>query len=383
MKKVCVVTGSRAEYGLLKSTLKYIKLSKSLKLQLIVTGMHLSKKFSYTFKEIQKDGFNINHKIKMNLNYDDSFNIAKSMGKSLPEFVKSFSSLKPDLILILGDRYEIFAAATAAMLSRIPVAHLHGGEITEGAYDDMIRHSLTKMSHLHFVTHEMYKKRVIQLGEDPKKVFNVGGFGVDNIKNIKLLNKKNLEQKMNFKFLEKNLLITFHPTTLEKNSTTKYTKNLLNALNTCKNTGLIFTMPNADNENSIIFEMIKKFCKKNFAAKYFISLGQLKYFSCLKYIDAVVGNSSSGILEAPSFQIATINIGTRQNGRLQSKSIINVKPDTQFIKKAIKKIYSHNFKSELKSSLNPYGKGGAAKKVVNILEKIELNNILKKNFFNT
>ena len=382
MKKICVVTGSRAEYDLLRRVMEEIRKSPLLDLQLIVTGAHLSSKFGQTVDDIESDGFLIDYKIKMPLDSDTSVSITKSMGVAMNGFADALAKLNPDMLLILGDRYEIFVAATASMIARIPIAHLHGGELTEGAFDDAIRHSITKMSHLHFVTTKDYRNRVIQLGEQPSRVFNVGGFGTESIHQLKLLKKKELEKNLAFKFYKKNLLITFHPITLEKNRTSEQLINLLKALSDLKDTGLIFTMPNADNDNEIIFKTIKNFCKRTKRAKYFTSLGQVRYFSCIKYVDGVVGNSSSGLLEVPSFKKGTINIGDRQRGRLQASSVINCKPEYLQIKKSIKYLFSKYFQSKLINVKNPYKNKFASKTIINILEKKNFSNILKKKFFN-
>lgn len=382
MKKICVVTGSRAEYGLLQWVMKGIKHSTTLKLQLIVTGSHLYKKYGYTKDIIETDGFKIDKKIYINLGTDTSLGITRSISKGLLGFSKALNNLKPDLLMVLGDRYEIFTAVVASMNANIPIAHLHGGESTEGMADEAIRHSITKMSHLHFVAAEEYKNRIIQMGEHPSKVYKVGGLGLDSIKKLKFLSKAKIEKKINFKFLKKNLLITYHPVTLESNSSGVQIDEILKALSTLNNTGLIFTMPNADKNNKIIFSKIKKFCQINRNAKYYNSLGQLVYLSCLKYVNGVVGNSSSGLLEVPSFKIGTINIGDRQKGRLEAKSVINCKPRYKHILKALNHLYSNKFQSKLPYTKNLYGKSGASKKIIEILEK-SLDTInLKKKFNN-
>ena len=255
-------------------------------------------------------------------------------------FVGAYKKLKPNIIVVLGDRYEIFAAVIAAYFSRIPIVHLHGGEATEGSTDEALRHSITKMSHFHFVAAEEYKKKVIQLGENPKRVFCVGGLGVDNIKHLTLLSKKELEKDLNLKFNNKNLLISFYPETLNKFSAKKQFNEIILALKKFNNINLIFTMPNSDLEGQVIFRMIKDFVKKNKNAHSFTSMGHLRFLSCLKYIDGIIGNSSSGLLEMPSFKKGTINVGDRQQGRLKAKSIIDTKPVENLILKSIKRIYT-------------------------------------------
>jgi GDP/UDP-N,N'-diacetylbacillosamine 2-epimerase (hydrolysing) len=382
MKNICVVTGSRSEYGLLRWVMEGISQSTKLKLQIIVTGMHLSSKFGYTADVIESDGFQIDCKVNMSLSSDTSVGITKSMAVGLNGFGDALAKLKPDILLILGDRYEIFVAAIAAMIARIPIVHLHGGELTEGAFDDSIRHSITKMSHLHFAAAEEYRNRIIQLGEQPDKVFNVGGVGIDNILRLKLLSRDELEAMLNFKFLKKNLLITFHPVTLETKQTATQTEELLNALLKLKDTGLIFTMPNADIENELIFEKIRDFCSKNKNAKYYTSLGQLNYLSCIKCVDGVVGNSSSGLIEAPAFKKGTVNIGDRQRGRLKALSIIDCKPTCASILTALDRLFSKEFQELLKVAKNPYGVGGSSQAIVKILEQQSTANLLKKSFYN-
>ena len=379
-RKICIISGSRAEYGLLYRLIKEVDANQSFKLQLIVTGMHLNAKFGFTYKEIEKN-FKISKKININLSSDTNIGISKSMSIAQTKIANAYNELKPDIILLLGDRFEIFSAASAAMIATIPIAHIHGGEVTEGSFDDPMRHCITKMSHLHFVSNENHKRRVIQLGEQPKRVFNVGSLGVENIKKIKILKKQILEDELKFKFLKKNILVTFHPVTLEGEKIQGQTDELFKALNSLKKYGIIFTMPNADVGNKIIFKKVRKFCDLNKNAKYYSSLGQKKYFSCLKYVDVVLGNSSSGIIEVPSFKIPTINIGNRQKGRLQSKSIINCKNDAGSILKALKKALSSNFQNNCKLNNNPYEKKGTCKKILKILSRTKIKDILKKNFY--
>ena len=379
--KICVVTGTRAEYGLLRRLMFGLKKNRKFKLYTIVTGMHLSKNFGLTYKEILLDGFKINEKINLKLKSDTANGIINSINEGTKGFTKAYNKFKPDVILVLGDRYEIFAAAVAACFSKIPIAHLHGGETTEGSMDEALRHSITKLSHIHFVAANIYKKRVIQLGENPNRVFNVGGLGVDNIKSLKLLSKRQLEKDLNYKFNKKNILISFHPETLSKLSTKKQFQEVLSALKKFKNTNIVFTMPNADLDNRIIYRMIKNFVKNNKNAHYFISMGQLRFLSFLKYSDGIVGNSSSGLLEMPSFKKGTVNIGDRQLGRLKAKSVIDVRSKKNDIIKGINTLYNRKFQNKIKKINNPYGNGGASNKIIQILLKIKLKNILKKKFF--
>ena len=381
-RKICVVTGTRAEFGLLFWLMKFLNEDKAISFQLIVTGMHLSTEFGLTFKEIEKAGFLINKKIEILLSSDTSVGVSKSMGLAQIGFAEALDELKPTLIIILGDRFEMFAAASAAMIARVPIAHLHGGEATEGLIDESIRHSITKMAHLHFTATEVYRKRVIQLGENPNKVFNVGSPGLDNIGYLKLLNKQEFEKSIDFKLNKINILITFHPVTLENNTSEIQFDNLLKAIDNLIDTNFIFTKPNADTDGRIITKKIDEYVAKNkHRACSFISLGQLRYLSALKYVDIVLGNSSSGLSEAPSFKIATINIGDRQRGREKAKSVIDCEPKDVAIKKAIQKALSTEFKKQLKTIINPYGGGGASKKIKDIVTSVDLNNIIKKSFY--
>jgi GDP/UDP-N,N'-diacetylbacillosamine 2-epimerase (hydrolysing) len=380
-RKVCVVTGTRAEYGLLYWLMKEIEADKELELQIIVTGMHLSPEFGLTYKEIEKD-FKINKKIEMLLSSDTSIGISKSMGLAQISFAEAYDELKPNIIVVLGDRYEIFSAVSAAMIARIPIAHLHGGETTEGAFDEAIRHSITKMSHLHFTATEEYKNRIIQLGEHPSRVFNVGGLGIENIKRLKLLNKEEFEKSIDFKLNQKNILVTFHPVTLENATAHQQFQELLDAIDALKDTNIIFTKANSDTDGRIINTMIDEYVAKNsFKSVAFTSLGQLRYLSALQYIDAMVGNSSSGLAEAPSFKIGTINIGDRQKGRIKAASIIDCLSSKKSISEAFQKLYSKEFQDNLINSRNPYGDGCASIKIIEEIKKVDLNNILKKSFY--
>tara|TARA_S200000501_G_scaffold375932_1_gene429289 strand:- start:284 stop:1450 length:1167 start_codon:yes stop_codon:yes gene_type:complete len=380
-RKICVITGTRAEYGLLRWVIDGVQRSNKLKLQIIATGMHLSPEFGLTFKEIEKDGYKIDKKVEMLISSDSSSGITKSVGIGMIGFSDAIKSLKPDLVLVVGDRFEIFAAVSAAMIARVPVAHCHGGETTQGSIDEPIRHSITKMSQLHFVASQEFKNRVIQLGEQPNRVFLVGGLGVDNINSVKLFSKENLEKSIDFKFGKKNLLVTFHPVTLENSTARKQMNELLSALKELNSTNIVFTMPNADTDGRIIFKLIDDFVKRNSNSKSFISLGQKRYLSMVKYVDVVVGNSSSGLLEVPSFKKATINIGDRQKGRTKAESIIDCKPEKKSILKAIEKAYTKDFQKTLNFVENPYGEGGASKKIVNMIEITSLEGILKKEFY--
>ncbi len=380
-RKICVITGTRADYGLLRWVIQGIKDDSELTLQVIATGMHLSPEFGLTYREIQQDGFQIDRKVEMLTSSDTPVGIAKSMGLGLIGFADALNELKPDLIIVLGDRFEIFSAVSAALVARIPVAHLHGGETTEGAFDESLRHSITKMSHLHFVAAEVYRQRVIQLGEQPERVFLVGGLGIDNIKRLTLLNRSELEASLGFKLAPKNLLVTFHPVTLEMATAADQMAELLAALAELKDTQLIFTLPNADTDGRALIRMVEKFVEQHHNTHAYTSLGQLRYLSCVAQVDGVVGNSSSGLLEVPSFGKGTINIGDRQRGRLQATSVINCAPDRKSITAAIQKLYSADFQVSLGKVCNPYGEGGASEKIVTTIKNYAIDGIAKKAFY--
>ncbi len=381
-RKICVITGTRAEYGLLRWVMQGIKDDTDLDLQIIATGMHLSPEFGLTYKSIEADGFEINRKVEMLTSSDTPVGIAKSMGIGTIGFADALSELNPDLIIVLGDRFEIFSAVSTAMVARIPVAHLHGGEASEGAFDESIRHAITKMSHIHFTASEVYKNRVIQLGEQPDRVFNVGAVGIDNIKKYPLQSRKEFEKSINFKLNKKNILITFHPVTLEKSTAQEQFKNLLQVLDGYKETHLIFTKANSDTDGRIINQMIDTYVTDhNYKAVAFKSLGQLRYLSAMQYMDAVVGNSSSGLIEVPSFRIGTINIGDRQRGRLKAKSMIDCNYSVEAIQSAFNELFSLTFQQRLQQVENPYGNGGASIKIVEIIRSFSLNGILKKQFY--
>ncbi len=345
MRKICIITGTRAEYGLLYWLMKEIELDYNLELQIIVTGMHLSPEFGNTYQQIEKDGFIINKKVDILLSSDSEVGIAKSMGLGMIGFADAFNDLSPDLLVVLGDRFEIFSAVSVAMIAKIPVAHLHGGESTEGAFDESIRHSITKMSHLHFTAAEEYKNRVIQLGEQQNRVFNVGGLGIDNINKLELLSKADFENTIDFTLDEKNILVTFHPVTLENSTAKVQFQELLNSINKLENTKVIFTKANSDTNGRVINGMIDDYVAINDNSIAFTSMGQLNYLSALQFVDVVVGNSSSGLAEAPSFNIATIDIGDRQKGRIKADSVISCLPSKDSIGKAFNELYSKQFQS--------------------------------------
>ena len=380
-RKICVVSTSRADYGLLFWLLKEIEKSRFLELSLVLSGSHLEERLGLTYKEIERD-FKHFYKVPLGLENDDETALCLAFSAGVAGFSKVLEQIKPDIMVLLGDRYEMLSAGIAGMLRAVPLAHIHGGESTQGAIDEGIRHALTKMSHIHFCATSLYKRRIIQLGENPARVYNVGGLGVENIKRLELLGKKDFENSLGFKLGKKNILVTFHPQTIEKKSASKQFSQILNALDSLKDTHFIFTGANADNGGKIINEMAQSYCLKNPEKAIFaISLGQLRYLSAIKHADIVLGNSSSGICEVPSLKKATINIGNRQKGRIKAPSIIDTKCDKSKILKAIKKAYSKDFQAKLKSVKNPYGSGFASKKIIKVLENIKLNGILKKKFY--
>jgi GDP/UDP-N,N'-diacetylbacillosamine 2-epimerase (hydrolysing) len=383
VKKICVFTGTRAEYGLLYWLIKGIDNDELLDLQLIVSGMHMSPEFGLTYKQIESDGFFINKKVEILLSSDSAIGVSKSIGLGVISFAECLDDLKPDLLIVLGDRFEVFSIVISAMIKRIPVAHFHGGESTEGLIDEPIRHSVTKMSHLHFTSTEFYRNRVIQLGEQPKNVYNVGALGIESINKLKLLNKHDFELAINRQLSKLNILITFHPVTLESFSSEFQFKELLDSLEGLKDCLLIFTKANADTDGRIINTLIDEYVAKNSQkAIAFTSMGQLRYLSALKHVDMVVGNSSSGLLEAPSFKIPTINIGDRQRGRVLGETIISCNPESVSITEAINKALSQNFKDSIKYSKNPYGEGNPSELIIEILKNADLQTIIKKKFYN-
>lgn len=380
-RKICVVTSSRADYGLLRPLIFAIKNEATLELQIVATGTHLSPEHGLTYREIENDRLTISRKIDIPTNCASPVGAAKAIGLGVIGFADALCDLSPDLLIVLGDRYEIFSAVSAALIANIPVGHIHGGEVTEGAFDEALRHSITKMSHLHFVAADSYRKRVIQLGEQPQNVHLVGSLGIENIRSLKLLSREELEKSLGFGFGPRNLLITFHPATLSFESAVAQTRELLTALGALKNTVLIFTMPNADPESQDIARLLKDFAINHANAHVFTSLGHLRYLSCMAHVDGVIGNSSSGIIEAPSFGIGTVNIGDRQRGRLQAKSIINCAPLKKEILSAIDRLYQPDFRQQISSNLNPYLSDDTSKKILKVIMDRSLTDLHKKTFF--
>jgi UDP-N-acetylglucosamine 2-epimerase (non-hydrolysing)/GDP/UDP-N,N'-diacetylbacillosamine 2-epimerase (hydrolysing) len=383
MRKIAVITGTRAEYGLLSRLMRMIDDDSDLQLQLVVTNMHLSPEFGLTYREIEADGFHIDKKVEMLLSSDTANATAKSVGLATIGFADAYEDLCPDLIVVLGDRFEMLAAVTAALFYKIPVAHLYGGEITEGAYDDAIRHAITKMSHLHFTSTEEYRKRVIQMGENPEKVFCVGAIGIDNIRHERLLSKPEIEKSIDFAIPDKTLLVTFHPATMENNTAKEQILNLLQVLEEYNEYSIIFTLPNADTNGRIITQSIQGFVEKHPSrSRLYASLGKLRYLSALQYVKAVAGNSSSGLVEVPSFGIPTINIGDRQRGRIQAASVVNSDADYLSIKEAFNNALSDSFIQHAKTVVNPYEKKDTAKCIFEVMKNYSLTNICKKEFYN-
>ncbi len=382
-RKICFVTGSRAEYGLLSGLMRVVQQEPTLELQIIATNMHLSPEFGLTYRKIEEDGFIINKKVEMLLSSDTANATTKSVGLATIGFADAYEDLHPDILVVLGDRYEILAAVSAALFYKIPVAHLHGGEITEGAYDDCIRHAITKMSHLHFTSTEEYRKRVIQLGEQPDRVFNVGAIGIENIKNISLMPKRELEENLNFELGDKSILVTYHPVTLENATAAEQCSNLLHALDEYPEYRVIFTLPNSDTDGRIIMQLIREYVLKNSErCVAFTSLGLKRYLSALQYVTAVVGNSSSGIIEVPSFGIPTLNIGDRQKGRFAADSVVHCNTSKESIIKGLNLVLSSDFVNSAKTVTNPYEKEETTKSIFDVIKTYPLDNIIKKSFYN-
>lgn len=384
MKRIGIMTGTRAEYGLLKPLMQEINKDNDLELYLIVSGMHLSPEFGMTYKEIEEDGFQINAKVEMLLSSDSPVGISKSIGLGIIGFADEFQRADLDMLILLGDRYEALSAAICAMVMRIPIAHLHGGELTEGAIDEGIRHSITKMSYLHFTSTEEYRRRVIQLGENPERVFCVGAIGVENIKKINLMTKEELERSIHFEIDENTVIVTYHPVTLENNTVEEQFLNLLEVLDRNPKIRMIFTKANADTNGRIVNELIDKYAAQNSErACAFTSLGQKRYLSALKYCRIVIGNSSSGIIEAPSFGKPIINIGDRQKGRICADSVINCGYTQQEIQRAMETALTEEFENKARNCRNPYEKENTAANIISVIKDYLLNDKikLKKGFY--
>jgi GDP/UDP-N,N'-diacetylbacillosamine 2-epimerase (hydrolysing) len=379
--KICVATGTRAEYGLLKPLIDQIVIEPNWQLQVLVTGAHLSPEFGLTYQQIEKDGVPIDAKVEMLLSSDTAEGIVKSMGIGMIGYADAFKNLKPDLLIILGDRYEMLAIAAAALIFKIPIAHLHGGEITEGAYDDSIRHAITKLSHYHFTSTASYRNRVIQMGEPAELVFNVGAIGLDHVQSLPFLDKKELEVSLGIQFLKYNYQVTFHPATLANVDAATQFQELLDAIDQQEDSFFVFTKANADTDGRIINQMIDEYVQKNTnKSAAFTSLGSLRFLSVLKVCDAIVGNSSSGIIEAPSLGIATINIGDRQKGRIQALSVVNCDPSTTEIMAAFDQVKTTESKQIVSKLVNPYWNGGVAKQIAKAIKSFDLEKHQLKKF---
>ena len=384
MRKICIFTGTRAEYGIMSRLIRMIADDPELQLQIIATNMHLSPEFGLTYKEIEADGFHIDKKIEMLLSSDTANGTVKSMGLAIIGFADALEDLKPDLAVILGDRYEMLCAAQACLIYNIPIAHIAGGGITEGAYDDAIRHCITKMSHLHFTSTDEHRHRVIQLGEQPNRVFWTGSLGVNNIRNEQIMSLEDLEESIKFNLGDKFLLVTFHPTTMENDSAAEQCDALLTALAEVNDEfQLLFTLPNSDTNGRIITYKVKEYVMRNPQKAFSItSLGKKRYYSALKYATAVVGNSSSGLIEAPIFNIPTLNIGNRQEGRTRCACIIDVPATLSGIREGLKKAISLEYKKIAEQTSSPYEKINTLENVFNTIKTFPLEGIIKKEFYN-
>jgi len=381
-KSFCVITGSRADYGILSFFLKELQKSKFFDLKLIVTCMHLLPKYGNTYKEILKDKIKIYKKIKLPLKGDRIIDISKATGIGVKKYTEALDKIKPDFVIILGDRFEALAFAIASLFLKIPIIHIHGGESTSALIDDSIRHSITKMSNIHFVSNKFYKQRIINMGEDPKTIYTLGSLALDNMKNIRYFSKKEIEKKLNFKFDEKNLLFTLHPETLGKKELINNIDLILKELAKLKKTKIIFTMPNVDMGNIDIFKKLQKFVKRNKTKSLIIkSMGQQLYFSSLNHVDVVIGNSSSGVIEVPSFGVPTINLGKRQLGRLKPKSVLNCDFNSKKFRQCLNKSFSKSFKKKINKMKNPYYKPNTIKNMLKILKKINLTKGTQKIFY--
>ena len=383
MMKISVITATRAEYGLLRPVIKRLRASEYFQVELVVTGMHLSMEFGSTYKEIEQDGEHIDNKIEILLSSDTAVAMSKAMGLAMISFSEYFETSKPDAVLILGDRYEMLAVSCTAMNAKIPIIHMHGGEATEGLIDEAIRHAITKMSYLHLTSTEQYRKRVIQMGEQPERVFNVGATGVENALHVDLMTREELEDSLKCSLNRPYAIVTFHPVTLEADTVTLQMQELLAAMQEHSEYLYLCTKANADAGGREINRLLDEYAKQTDNIIVYESLGVHRYLSALKYADVVIGNSSSGIIEVPSFGIPTINIGDRQKGRIQADSIINCEPDRLSIAESIEKAQNIAFRERVKRTKNPYGSGHTSEVVVDILyEHLVIKPInLKKKFF--
>lgn len=378
-----MVTGTRAEYGLLSRLMRLIDESEDCQLQVVATNMHLLPEYGNTYQEIEKDGFRIDARVPMRKPTDDSYGVITSMAEKMSGMNDAFRELCPDMVVMLGDRYEMLVVATVAMLQRIPIAHIHGGEISEGAVDDSIRHAITKMSSLHFTSTEEYRKRVIQLGEQPERVFYVGSLGVENLRKVPLMSKLELEDSLSFNFEGQSVLVTYHPVTLGDRTPKDEITDLLMALDTFPSLRILFTMPNSDQGSEEIRSAIETYCiRKEKRCRCFNSLGLRRYLSALGYVTAVVGNSSSGLLEVPSAHIPTLNIGDRQKGRARGASVVDVASDEASIVAGLQKVLSPDFCAFCKTATNPYEKEDTAESIFKVISTYSFDKFSRKSFYN-
>jgi UDP-N-acetylglucosamine 2-epimerase (non-hydrolysing)/GDP/UDP-N,N'-diacetylbacillosamine 2-epimerase (hydrolysing) len=377
-RRVCAVTGGRADYGLLRWVMKEIDADPALSLQVVVTGMHLSPEFGLSYREVEADGFAIDARVEMLVSSDTAIGVGKSIGLGVSGFADVLDRLRPDVLLVLGDRFEILAAVQAALVARIPVAHIAGGDTTEGAFDESIRHAITKMAHLHFVTNEVSARRVRQLGENPAHVFNVGSPGIDGVRRLRLRDRPTLEAELGYRFQRTNLLVTFHPVTLDARSSQNHFRELLSALDRLgDDVGIVFTLPNADPEGRALTRIVEEYVATRPRTRAFASLGQERYLSLMAQMDAVVGNSSSGLYEAPTLGKPTVNIGDRQRGRLQAASVVNCAPEAMDIVAAIERALA----LDARGVINPYGDGFSAARICDGLRAIpDVRALLQKRF---
>jgi UDP-N-acetylglucosamine 2-epimerase (non-hydrolysing)/GDP/UDP-N,N'-diacetylbacillosamine 2-epimerase (hydrolysing) len=385
-RKICVVTGTRAEYGLMYWLMKEIESDPDLELQLVVTGMHLSPEFGLTYTGIEEDGFKIDKKVEMLMSSDTEVGLTKAVGVGCISFADAFNSLQPDIVVVLGDRFELLSVGIAAVIAKIPLAHLHGGEATEGLIDEPIRHTLTKLSTFHFPAAKEYANRVIQMGENPNRVFNYGMAGLDNIYKLDLLSGSELETELEFNLGKKTAVVTYHPVTLENNTAEQQINNLLAAIEQFDDLNVIFTKANADTYGRIINRRIEEFtAKKPDQYKLFDNLGQLRYLSVLNQADIMIGNSSSGLTEAPSFKIPVVNIGERQRGRIKAQNVMDCGYHQEEIEQAIKKGLSEEFSNKAQETINPYDKyedGKTSWRIKETLKQVEIDEeIIKKEFY--
>ena len=383
MRKICFFTSTRADYGIMSRLMRKVADSSDCELQIIATNMHLSPEYGLTYKEIEADGFHINKKVEMMLSSDTRNGIVKSMGVALLGFADAIDDLKPNIAVILGDRYEMLAAAEACLIYRLPIAHIGGGDVTEGAFDDGIRHSISKLSHLHFASTDAARQRIIQMGEHPDRVFNFGGLANDNILNEPIMDREKLEQSLDFKLNKDFLLVTFHPVTLEENTAAQQSAYLLEALESyLKCFKIIFTMPNSDSDSRVIADQINAFVQKHPEdSMAVVSLGKKRYYSALKYCAAVIGNSSSGVYEAPSFHVPTLNIGDRQKGRLRGESVVDVEATLDGIMKGLERVLSDEFRTYVKTTQSPFEKPGTLDNMYDVIVHYPLDNIIEKKFY--